>query len=265
MNVKSLLFKMKINYISFVLVFIVLAGAAYGQKPEDKAKVIEKTNVEQLLKKSSRYKKQAVKEKKEAVEMAKEKGWIIRKVFDNGKVMEIQRVENGKPVYYITYNVVAAKTISTNEVWSGGESGLDLSGEGYNAGVWDGGAILTSHQEFEGRATQQDGATSQSNHATHVSGTVGAGGIDPAAKGMASQVGIDAYDWDSDLSEMNSAAAEGLLVSNHSYGISAGYSWDGSQWVWYGDESISSEEDYSFGFYNSECANWDETARDAPY
>src|SRR6056297_3422412 len=118
MNVKSLLFKMKINYISFVLVFIVLAGAAYGQKPEDKAKVIEKTNVEQLLEQAVKYKKQAVKEKKEAVEKAKEEGWIIRKEFDNGKVMEIQRIENGSPVYYTTYNLNAAKTISTNEVWS---------------------------------------------------------------------------------------------------------------------------------------------------
>ena len=256
---------MKINIFYFVLFFIILADLAYSQKPADRAKIIEETNVEQLQEKADKYKRQAVKEKKKAVEMAKQKGWIIRKEFDNGRVMEIQRVENGKPIYYVTYNLNAAKTISTDEVWISGNSGLDLSGSGMKAGVWDESAVRVSHQEFEGRVTQQDDATSLSDHATHLAGTIGAAGIDSDAKGMAYQADINAYDWNSDLSEMNSAAAEGLLVSNHSYGIPAGYSPDGSEWKWYGDESISSEEDYKFGFYNSDCAKWDETAGDARY
>ena len=47
---------------------------------------------------------------------------------------------------------------------------------------------------------------------------------------MAYESMLDSYDWNNDLSELALAANEGLLVSNHSYGIAVG-------WVWnlYGD------------------------------
>ena len=263
MRIIDYISRCKIFFIVFLFSFI--SGSVFTQTEVRKEKILQQTKVEKLQERAAFYKKQSLKEKKDAIKLARRKGWIIRKEFDNGKIMELQRVENGKPIYYITYNLDAAKTISTNEVWSGGDAGLNLSGAGLTAGIWDGGGVRTSHQEFEGRVSQADGASTLSDHATHVSGTVGAVGVDSDAKGMAYQASIDAYDWNSDLSEMSSAASNGLLVSNHSYGIPAGYSWNGTSYDWYGDESISTQEDYKFGFYNYECASWDDLAYDAPY
>ncbi len=136
------------------------------------------------------------------------------------------------------------------------------------AGEWDGGDVLTTHQEFNNtgssRVTDKDGVSETHYHATHVAGTIMAGGVQSAAKGMAYNANLDAYDWDNDESEMATAAAEGLLISNHSYGYGAGWTWNGSAWVWYGDESISTEEDYQFGFYSSYCADLDNIANNAP-
>ncbi|NDB96909.1 MAG: hypothetical protein EBZ78_12245 [Verrucomicrobia bacterium] len=64
----------------------------------------------------------------------------------------------------------------------------------------------------------------ESDHATHVAGTVGASGINANAKGMAPKVNIDSYDWSFDESEMASAGAasptdsSAIPLSNHSYG-----------------------------------------------
>ncbi|MGB1243323.1 MAG: hypothetical protein ACPG49_12420, partial [Chitinophagales bacterium] len=119
------------------------------------------------------------------------------------------------PLVYSTHNLNAAKSIGTNQVWTGGNLNLNLTGENKVVGVWDGGAVRLTHQELIGRVTQVDGATSLSNHATHVAGTMGAAGVYNSAKGMAFEADIDAYDWNSDESEMIAAASNGLLVSNH--------------------------------------------------
>jgi PKD repeat protein len=63
---------------------------------------------------------------------------------------------------------------------------------------------------------------------------------------------------------MATAAAAGALVSNHSYGYANGWGWTGSAWAWYGTTSISTVEDYSFGFYDTQAKDWDQIASDAP-
>ncbi len=138
----------------------------------------------------------------------------------NGKVTELMFIDDfGLPQYYITHNENAAKTISTNKVYSGGGAGLSLSGSGVMVHEWDGGIVLGSHQEFGGRVTIGDGSASNS-HATHVAGTIMAAGVVSAAKGMAFSANLTSYDWYSDESEMASEAAAGAIVSNHSYALS---------------------------------------------
>ncbi|MCK5701980.1 MAG: S8 family serine peptidase, partial [Cyclobacteriaceae bacterium] len=73
-----------------------------------------------------------------------------------------------------------------------------------------------------------------------------------------------AFDWNSDESEMASEAAAGALFLNHSYGYGRGWVLNGS-WSWYGNTSISTQEDYLFGFYDSQAQDWDQIAYDAPY
>ena len=163
----------------------------------------------------------------------------------------------------VTFNVNAADTTNVEHVTSGGSLNLDLTGAGYTVGVWDGGSVLSTHQEFGSRVTVIDGAASHP-HATHVGGTIGASGVDPAAKGMATEVEIRSYDWDLDYAEM---AADGSLidVSNHSYGAGMGwtYTFDPASPtlyydVWLGDMSVNAVEDATFGKYTSGAAQLDQ-------
>jgi hypothetical protein len=63
---------------------------------------------------------------------------------------------------------------------------------------------------------------------------------------------------------MATAAGNGLMLSNHSYGISCG--WDPYGFSWYGNASINANEDYKFGYYTEgESKAWDEIAYNAPY
>jgi hypothetical protein len=205
------------------------------------------------------------KERTEAESLAIKLGLPIRKEYLDGSVIELQRLENGRPLYYETHNLNAAKTISSNRVWPGGTGGYSLTGASPDTlGIWDGGAVRTTHEELMGRAIQKDGASTSIDHATHVAGTMIASGITANAKGMSYQGRLNAYDWDNDQSEMASAGLAGLRTSNHSYGFITGWRYnyfDDSRWAWFGDTTISNTQDYYFGFYDSEAQAWDNIAR----
>ena len=176
----------------------------------------------------------------------------------------------GRPVYYIINNIIAARTLSTDDVWPGGSAGYSLTGSGIDfLGVWDAGGVLTSHQEFDGRVVQIDSPSGTHYHSTHVAGTMVAQGQDADAIGMAYQASLDAYDWDYDESEIAAAAAAGLLVSSHSYGYVTGWWYgnytQGEDWYWWGDVDISETEDWVFGFYHDITAEWDDITYNAPY
>ncbi|MEN8158166.1 MAG: S8 family serine peptidase [Bacteroidota bacterium] len=204
-------------------------------------------------------------ERQAAGEFARENRLPERITYRDGTVLEIRKLSpSGLPMYYKTFNLNAARTISTDAVWEGGASGLTLSGSGIIVGVWDAGMVRISHDEFQGRARNMDGSNEEIDHATHVAGTIGAGGVKENAHGMAYRTTIDSYDWGNDNQEMRSAAGNGLLVSNHSYGFVQGwdYNLDKSRWEWWGDPDISIREDYNFGFYGEDAQTWDEIAAD---
>ncbi|MEA3504460.1 MAG: S8 family serine peptidase, partial [Bacteroidota bacterium] len=252
-----------------LVLFISLLHNGYSQTQLEKTTVLKETNVSALKLMAERSALAYKANKEKALKLASKKGWEIRKEFEGG-FYELQGVsESGQPIYYITTNADAAESVSTNELYTGGSLGLSLDGTDMTAGEWDGGDVLTTHQEFNNtgssRVTDKDGVNSTHYHATHVAGTIIAGGVQAAAKGMAYNASLDAYDWNSDEAEMAAAAADGLLISNHSYGYITGWYWNGSSWVWQGDTGISSEEDYHFGFYGSGCQDLDGIAYDAPY
>ncbi|MFQ5356497.1 MAG: S8 family serine peptidase, partial [Mariprofundaceae bacterium] len=249
-----------------VLFFVSLAGLIFCHQAWAQDLVVAETNQLQLQQLSQVYKQQHALDRAKAIQKAQQLGLPIRYEQTDGALLELQGMApNGMPMYYKTENLNAAKTVSTNQVWPGGLPGLSLTGNGMTVGEWDGGAVLSTHQEFAGRVTQMDAATATHYHATHVAGTMIASGVQAAAKGMAYQASLNAYDWNSDSAEMATAAAAGLLLSNHSYGSITGWHWDGSAWYWYGDTGISQTEDYGFGFYSSGAQAWDQIAVNAPY
>ena len=186
-----------------------------------------------------------------AFEMAAQKGWETHMTLPNGgNALLVGVFDDGTPKYYATYNREGAITTRANTVNTGGVAGLDLNGENMIAGVWDGGLVRESHNLLEDRVLQIDNPGSISSHATHVSGTmVGSGSqVNGQAKGMAPMAEILAYDFGADEPEMTNAASQGMILSNHSYGIPAD-----NVPLWY------------IGYYDSNARNIDRIIYNAPY
>lgn len=229
------------------------------------------TNTRLLNENASRLKLTNLANFAKALSMAKEKGWQVRAVTKTGRVVQLIGVDDaGYPKYYITdNNTTAAATVRTSQLWPGGASGLNLTGGTpymkNKLGIWDGGNVLGTHVELAGRVTQKDNGTVD-DHATHVTGTMIASGVNPAAKGMAfGLLGMIAYNFDNDQSEMNAEAASGLLLSNHSYSRIAGWYYNDEQARWEFRGRASDNEDYKFGYYGDESATLDELTYNAPF
>ena len=249
--------------VRFLLIIAVMftTGYLYSQT---------KTNIKMLNQLSVKLDKDWKEKQVRVIEYSKANNIPKSYESDEGVYYEMVDVIDNKPIYYRTDNYGAAVTTRVNQLWEGGNSGLELSGVGYNQlGEWDGGNVLVSHQEFTdqgaSRVTVMDGAHATHYHSTHVAGTMVAAGIVNNAKGMAYGGLLKSWQWSNDESEMAAAAANGLEISNHSYGFVVGWDHNNGNWVWHGNSSISPDEDYKFGFYDSGSRQWDQIAANAPY
>lgn len=161
-------------------------------------------------------------------------------VYKDGRIFQLRKIDgSGLPIYYSTQNLLSRKLTYIDDLAKGGRLGTSLQGKNMIIGIWDGQTVFNKHQEFMyGNVSHviiRDKEVSPSNlfgdkllnmvhaknHATHVAGTMIAKGVYEPAKGLAPEANLWSYDWDNDIIEMANAAQEGLLVSNHSYGISA--------------------------------------------
>ncbi|MGI4749605.1 MAG: S8 family serine peptidase [Janthinobacterium lividum] len=231
-------------------------------------------NKRELISLSNRLKTDVETNRNKAFALSKQKGWPIIRLEKNGKIISLQGTDTlGFPIYLQTENnIIAAATTQTTALYSGGSLGLALSGSSSNMagklGIWDGGKIYPNHQEFAGKTVAMlDNSATISDHSTHVAGTMIAKGIYAPARGMSfGASGLIAYDFDNDASEMASKAAS-LLVSNHSYGIVCGWSYNTNvtpnRWEWYGLPGDT--EDYKFGYYSAYAQSFDRIAYNAPY
>ncbi|MDG1373760.1 MAG: S8 family serine peptidase [Flavobacteriaceae bacterium] len=174
-------------------------------------------------------------------------------------------VINGTPIAITTNNAVAAIATRANVFHNGGDGGVDIEGQGMTAGVWDEENVFVDHVEFAGhfpntstiRVTTPDYDINQiyDNHATHVAGTIAAKGVWSEAKGMAPKSTIVSYTWDNDnLEVLDEVSTNGLLISNHSYGVPA-VDADGEEYLpeWY------------LGCYMEDSRLWDEIHFNNPY
>ncbi|NDB94867.1 MAG: hypothetical protein EBZ78_01690, partial [Verrucomicrobia bacterium] len=194
----------------------------------------------------------ALEERQRAAVLAKAKELNVPLRIDGagGNVSELYDFRGDEPIYRKTLNVNAAISSGASFL-SVAPYGLD--GSGIRVGIWDEARVRTTHQELAGRVIIMDPSTSvtDSDHATHVGGTIGATGVVTNAKGMASKVNINSYDWNSDYTEMTSAGAalasdsSKIPLSNHSYGYTATTN--------------------DMGVYNSEPSNTDALAASLPY
>ena len=165
-------------------------------------------------------------------------------------VAELYDFRGDEPIYRKTLNVNAAISNGANLL---SPTPYNLDGTGIRVGIWDEARVRSTHQELAGRVTIMDSTNSLTNsvHATHVAGIVGASGVDTNAKGMAPKVSINSYNWTDDYIEMTQAGAalaadsSKIPLSNHSYGYEATVN--------------------EMGVYNSEPKNTDALATSLPY
>jgi hypothetical protein len=192
----------------------------------------------------------------------------------------------GRPVFYVTHNITAAKSIQTNKLnlpTGSGGLGLNLTGAGVILGHWDGADAQFEHQELGNgtRIFDQDvsGAglnsmTRERIHATHTAGTMIGLGLNAAISGHAAgdsigmATGAVLKSWDSfeDIKEMDDhfaddPPAQHVLVSNHSYGLQVG--WDGAinnipVWQRTNEHPEATDQFLNFGAYTPTSGLLDE-------
>ena len=184
----------------------------------------------------------------------------------NGKTFAINDIVDGKPIYRTTHNSLSARATKTDQLYSGGSLGINVEGENMSIGVWDEESALGTHVEFEDDQVVPQSRViypefngnpfigTTSDHATHVAGTLIAKGVDPDAKGMAPKATLRSFDWNGDENEAIDEAANGLLISNHSYGVPI-FNNGGTQQV----------TAQNIGAYSSDARTWDDIAFNAPY
>lgn len=243
---------MKITFKTFLLAGFVLGGAFYGsaQTKEQREKIVRSYDLQKLSELERNLESEYIKNKSEVLRIADAKGWPVFIKNEDGSFAELQKISpEGKPLYYSTYNAGSAVTSRVNKINSGGSLGLNLNGQGMIAGVWDGGAVLATHQDLTGRVVIKDGVLGTADHPTHVTGTIiGSGGGNANAKGMAYQATAWTNDWNNDEAEVVNQISQGLLLSNHSYGLVA-----------------NQVPLYYFGAYIQDSKNWDNIMFNAPY
>lgn len=226
--------------------------------------------IEQLI---VELREEAEKEHEEAIRIARINGWPQEGL--------VRINEEGRPIYLKNNNLTSALLTGTAVV----SDVFSVTGKDLKLGLWEAGGIpFLGSLDLAGRVSIMDGTPTNSytQHATHVAGTLIGNplpGFPLDTRGMAYEATIDAYDvtFSDDNAEMLAAAAtsihsvaEGrLLISNHSYGIGAGWEWNSTTqaYDWYGapNQYFSGGSDSSFGFYDTKATAWDNISYNAPY
>ncbi len=242
-----------------LLSLLILSAVSYSQTEEQKKQIIKNYDLVKLQELHDEFSVKNKEEKEKAIKVAKTNGWPVIKHHEDGTFSELQRLRiDGTPVYYTTYNTAAAKSTRADYMHAGGGLGLNVEGQGMTAYVWDGGPTRISHSDYTGRVSIGDGNTAvvvnaNGDHAQHVTGTIigfgnGNDGNGRNSKGMAPQANAITHEWNNDYTEATAAAANGMLVSNHSYG-----------------SLISNVPDWAFGAYTTQSEAWDNLMFNAPY
>lgn len=219
---------------------LVVCAKVYAQNPEQRSFIVKNSNQNALGKLKRNL------EQRQTIFQNATKGLL--------KTQKQQEAligfgPDGSPLYFENQSIGKAFSplASTESVLS---NTLDLPlGSGMEIGVWDQGLPRESHQEFSGRVQLADpNGPLNYDHATMVTGLILARGTQQSAKGIAPNARALAFNWSQDRIEATEQAANGLLVSNHSYGISPDHLPE-----WY------------FGAYLKISADWDAIQYHAPY
>jgi len=234
----------------FLLICLLFSISIFSQDQQSIRRIQQSTKVDYLKSFSDNQRKKFDLSFNLANSLADHNNWRKIIITDSTYSRLVGVTKDLKPIYYMTENRNAGITSRADRLYSGGSLGISIQGEGMLAGVWDAGSPLLTHELFSNRISLSDNSPYLHPHASHVAGTIiGTDAVQNGnARGMAFKGSANAYDWDNDVAEVANAAANGLLISNHSYGYNPYY---------YGVEK--------FGKYDDDSKAFDEIHFNAPY
>lgn len=259
-------------------ILLTLCFSAYStviaQNVAVREKVTKTYNLENSEKSIIEFQKNEETSRLKAFRIAESQKLPTSGITEGGNYFELKGIDNrGTLIYYTTRNSGSRATARVNDISTGGVLGLNLNGENMVVGVWDGRPALNTHIEFidnkgNSRVILKNAIPSLEKrnnnwlaefeesrfHGTHVTGTIAAQGTTAKAKGIVPKAEIWAYDWRNDIFEMSVAAQEGLLVSNHSYGIAA-----------IDNQGKPLVPDYYFGSYSGDAISIDSITNQYKY
>nr|WP_299171299.1 S8 family serine peptidase [uncultured Allomuricauda sp.] len=234
---------------SSLILFFLSSFVAFGQSDTNKQNIKSAYNKHRLSTLISELKSEHKIKEIQINSVLKSKDWKQLEVSKDGTVVALKDVgTDGTPLFYTTLNDPSNQVSRAQTLYTNGLLNLGLDGNDMEVGVWDAGSVLISHQEFDSRASSVDNSNEVSLHATRVAGNLISSGIKPNAKGVAYAAEVLSHDWTRDKIEAAEAAANGLLLSNHSYGIKS-----------------DRVPDWYFGSYIKVSQDWDKIMYSAPY
>lgn len=231
---------------------------AMAQTPEQRAEIVKDYDLKKLSSLAETLKEKGERNYLKALDLAKENEWPLKYEDDRGRSVVLSGVsDDNKPIYITSDNdglLGSARTSRVIAIRTGGSLGLDVNGQGMNIGMWEIGAPMPNHVDLTGRIVMKDGATwssgdSNNSHATHVAGTLmGSGASASNARGIAYDAAeLWCYNSIAGVGEAAGAALQGLLISNHSYGV-----------------PIANATVEARGAYSDESYDWDNVMYNAP-
>ncbi len=229
-------------------IFFLVGCSSWAQSLKQLEEIQSYNNEKELHSLIQAFEKDYGLKQRKMTSTGKGKQWqTIRKESEGVSVAINDIGEDGTLLYYATYMDPTSKVSRADALYTGGALDLGLSGRGLKVGIWDAGVALNTHQEYGARVINVDGSAID-NHAALVTGTVVSKGIKRKAQGVAFEAEALTHDWSRDKIEVAKAAVEGLLLSNHSYGI-----------------KTDRVPDWYFGAYIKVSQDWDKIMYNAPY
>jgi subtilisin-like proprotein convertase family protein len=218
--------KITLTVLGILTYCVFIVPTVFAQTPDQKKAIADSYNQELLAELALEYSRIYNEDFEAAKAYAAANNIpVYRETENGGTAVLIKVLEDGSLLYLSTYNSEAGITVRANRLHPGAAGTLDLSleGEGVVIGIWDD-IPLSSHELFENRVQIIENGVSPGSHGTHVAGTMVGSEIPQggAAKGMAPKATVLASFFQTNpLGEMTVQAANGLILSNHSYGIPA--------------------------------------------
>ncbi|HCO83831.1 MAG TPA: peptidase S8 [Arenibacter sp.] len=240
---------LKISKCLLPVAFCLAAYSSFAQTEKQIHIIKDKYRSSKLGVFTNDLKKNFEKDNNSLLQAAKTNGWKLTERLADGNFSELTAIgDDGTPLYYSTFSTTINTATRANALHDNGLLDLGINGENMMVGIWDGGAVLTNHKEFGNRVQTLDESEVVDSHATRVAGILVAEGLDTKSKGVAYRAKAVSNDWRRDKIEVAEMAANGMLLSNHSYGIMS-----------------DRVPDWYFGSYIQVSRDWDKIMYNAPY